>query len=89
MHVQERLGKGGRFPSVSNAEVPRPGSSLSVGRTSRGGGADEFGENLGLGSSGGPKPEWLGPRTVKAFRAAGLLDPDRERGLKERGPSHE
>ena len=86
MSVQERLGKGGKFPSVSNAEVPRPGSSLSVGRTSRGGGAGEFGENLGLGSSGGPKPEWLGPRTVKAFRAAGLLDPDRERGSKERTP---
>ena len=85
MSVQERLGKGGRFPSVSNAEVPRPGSSLSVGRTSRGGGAGEFGENPGLGG-GGPKPEWLGPRTVKAFRAAGLLDPDRERGLKERTP---
>ena len=89
MSVQERVGKAGRFtsgPANIDTNVARPGSSLSVGRPSRGGGGGvgESGEKLG---GPGPKLEWLGPRTIKAFRAAGLLDPDREKGLKERDAS--
>ena len=32
-------------------------------------------------ASPGPRTEWLGPRTAKAFAAAGLLEHDRERDL--------
>lgn len=88
MSVQERVGRTSRLvsggPNVDVSET-RPGSSLSVGRPSRGGtGVGEHGEKL---SGSGPKLEWLGPRTIKAFRAAGLLDPNREKGLKERAAS--
>jgi len=87
MSVQEKMGgRSGRlfFPGGAGAGasvLPRPGSSLSVGRGSRGGYV--YGEaNESNGGGGGvPKPEWLGPRTAKAFRAAGLLDHhDREKG---------
>jgi len=86
MSVQERVGRAGRFasgPANIDTNVTRPGSSLSVGRPSRGGGGG-VGEN---GEKSGGSVEWLGPRTIKAFRAAGLLDPDREKGLKERDAS--
>lgn len=87
MSVQERVGKAGRplsGPANTDTSVARPGSSLSVGRPSSGGGGAESGEKLG---GSGPKLEWLGPRIIKAFRASGLLDPDREKGLKERDAS--
>ncbi|KAF8957216.1 hypothetical protein BDZ97DRAFT_1924825 [Flammula alnicola] len=88
MSVQDRFPKG-RF-MAENGGMVRPGSSLSAhgGRGARGGFATdgEGGsgqENGGSGGSGGvglgPKMEWLGPRTAKAFRAAGLLDFERER----------
>jgi len=48
-----QLWKGGRSPGLSNAEVSRPRSSLSVGRTLRGDGVGELGKNLGMSSSGG------------------------------------
>ncbi len=89
MSVQEKMGgrsgrllfPGGAGASAGASVVPRPGSSLSVGRGSRGGyGYGEANESNG-GGGGVPKPEWIGPRTAKAFRAAGLLDHhDREKG---------
>ena len=71
----------------------RSGSSLSVygnkmtTTTSRG---TENGSNTNESStaSSGPKMEWLGPRTAKAFRAAGLMDFDhreKERDSREEG----
>ncbi|CAA7263974.1 unnamed protein product [Cyclocybe aegerita] len=92
MSVQERFGKG-RYPgAVAEQGIARPGSSLSVhgGRASRGGlGVDGGATPNEFGSGGsGPKLEWLGPRTAKAFRAAGLLDFDREKE-KERDNSGE
>jgi hypothetical protein len=87
MSVQEKMGgRSGRllFPGGAGAGasvLPRPGSSLSVGRGSRGGYAYGEGNESNGGGGGVPKPEWLGPRTAKAFRAAGLLDHhDREKG---------
>jgi len=56
--------EGGRSPGLSNAEVSRPRISLPVGRTSRGDGVGELGENLGMSSSGG--------RTVVRNRHADL-----------------
>ncbi|EDR03142.1 uncharacterized protein LACBIDRAFT_307636 [Laccaria bicolor S238N-H82] len=78
MSVQERLGRGSKLTAdrerdkgmMAEFGVSRPSSSLSMGRSASsrlGGGGD------------GPKAEWLGPRTAKAFRAAGLLDFERER----------
>jgi hypothetical protein len=60
----------------------RSGSSLSIygnktTTTSHGGGGSGGGiENDSSTASSGPKMEWLGPRTAKAFRAAGLMDFD-------------
>jgi hypothetical protein len=48
----------------------RPSSSLSGRFSSR---------NRDHGVERPPAMEWLGPRTVKAFKAAGLMDFDRER----------
>lgn len=86
MSVQEKMGgRPGRFllPAAGmlnngeNSGVPsRPGSSLSAGRISRGEANETNSGSGGL----APKPEWLGPRTAKAFRAAGLIDHDREKG---------
>ncbi|PPQ83888.1 hypothetical protein CVT25_000632 [Psilocybe cyanescens] len=71
------------------ARISRPGSSASAH-----GGQRTFGDDEGSGSrheiryespvggsggAAGPKMEWLGPRTAKAFKAAGLLDFDRDR----------
>ncbi|KAF9566056.1 hypothetical protein CPC08DRAFT_814965 [Agrocybe pediades] len=68
----------------SSSGVPRPGSSLSVlgARGSRGVVRDT---SPGVGS--GPKAEWLGPRTAKAFKAAGLLDFDREKEAEQSSSS--
>jgi hypothetical protein len=73
MSVQERQTSSmtssskGRFVSAAANEhgIARPGSSLSV--------------HGHAGGSAGPKMEWLGPRTAKAFRAAGLLDFEKDR----------
>jgi hypothetical protein len=85
MSVQDRFPKG-RLGAESGG-VARPGSSMSVnGRGMRGGG----GEGEHEGSSGGalgPRMEWLGPRTAKAFRAAGLMDFEREKDARERDAS--
>ncbi|KAF8153830.1 hypothetical protein B0H34DRAFT_860805 [Crassisporium funariophilum] len=91
MSVQERYGKsggGGRYPGAagigmgSESAVSRPASSLSVhGRMGRSG---SLYADAGEGGVGGPKMEWLGPRTAKAFRAAGLLDYEREKERSER-----
>ena len=70
MSVQERYGKG------RNEDLARSGSSLSSYGTKESG--SSVSESCASASSG-PKMEWLGPRTAKAFRAAGLLDFDRER----------
>jgi hypothetical protein len=77
MSVQERHGRGSKVTADRERDKgmgefgvsSRPSSSLSMGRSasSRFAGGD------------GPKAEWLGPRTAKAFRAAGLLDFERER----------
>ncbi|PPQ85627.1 hypothetical protein CVT26_008861, partial [Gymnopilus dilepis] len=82
---------GGIAASESGRGGERPGSSLSAyasGGGRRGGWAPEERERegslspgSGLGAGPGPKVELLGPRTVKAFRAAGLLDYDRENSL--------
>lgn len=73
MSFQEKSGKG------RNEDTVRSGSSLST-KTSSGGGV-ESGSSVNESSvSSGPKMELLGPRTAKAFRAAGLLDFDREVG---------
>jgi hypothetical protein len=75
------------------------GSSLSIygNKTtttshggSGGGGGIESGSNTNESStsSSGPKMEWLGPRTAKAFRAVGLMDFDhreKERDSREEG----
>lgn len=80
MSVQERqtssmtTSSKGRFVSAAANEhgVARPESSLSV--------------HAHAGGSAGPKMEWLGPRTAKAFRAAGLLDFEKDRDRdRERG----
>ncbi|KAF9526188.1 hypothetical protein CPB83DRAFT_908588 [Crepidotus variabilis] len=89
MSVQERPGQ---FSGLSGGEnsggMLRPGSSLSAhgGRMVRGSHRGmtsssemDLSSSVGSNSGGGPKLEWLGPRTVKAFRAAGLLDFDREK----------
>ena len=77
----------------------RSGSSLSIygnktTMTSRGGtgGGVENGSNTNESNTAnsGPKMEWLGPRTAKAFRAAGLMDFDhreKERDSREEGNS--
>ena len=75
MSVQERFGRGG------NEDLARSGSSLSTYGTKTSGGS--------VNESGGPKMEWLGPRTAKAFRAAGLLDFDREKERDNRDESNE
>lgn len=76
MSVQERLGRGSKVTADRERDrgmgefgVSRPSSSLSMGRSA----------SSRLGGGDGPKAEWLGPRTAKAFRAAGLLDFERER----------
>ncbi|TFK37256.1 hypothetical protein BDQ12DRAFT_685565 [Crucibulum laeve] len=81
MSVQEKLTRGGRFGDLGLG-MPRPGSSMSAnGRRVRGGegsiGSDGTLRGDRTTEGPGPKPEWLGPRTVKAFRAAGLLDFER------------
>ena len=80
MSVQDRLtngrtrhsvfGTGGSTASEFGERYsgPRPGSSLSV-RTAPGPSSDRSSKRL----------EWLGPRTAKAFRAAGLLDFEKDR----------
>jgi hypothetical protein len=87
MSVQERFGRGG------NEDLARSGSSLSTygTKTSRGSGGGGGGAESGgsVNESGGPKMEWLGPRTAKAFRAAGLLDFDREKERDNRDESNE
>ena len=77
----------------------RSGSSLSIygnkttttGRSGSGGGGIENGsKNESSTASSGPKIEWLGPRTGKAFRAAGLMDFDhreKERDSREEANS--
>lgn len=78
MSVQER------FPGPRRGEaIARPGSSASVhvARGNRRGEGEDSGgleRTPGGGRSGVLGPQWLGPRTAKAFRAAGLLDFDRE-----------
>ncbi|KIM37772.1 hypothetical protein M413DRAFT_30695 [Hebeloma cylindrosporum] len=83
MSVQERQTSSmttsfkGRFVSSATNDhgIARPGSSLSA-----------YGQGGGTGGTPGPKMEWLGPRTAKAFRAAGLLDFDKDREReRERG----
>ena len=85
----------GRLAATGNeigTGLTRPGSSLSGyggrGAASRGGSGtvmllgqpESGGSGNESGSSvSGPKMEWLGPRTAKAFRAAGLLDFEREK----------
>ncbi|KAF5383693.1 hypothetical protein D9615_003625 [Tricholomella constricta] len=61
----------------------RPSSSLS-GRVGR----RWDGAEGGGGSVGGRAPitEWLGPRTMKAFKAAGLMDFERDQQQYERSP---
>ena len=74
----------GGVTTVNEDLLVRSGSSPSVygnKTTSRGGGGGgiENGSNTNESSittSSGPKMEWLGIRTAKAFRAAGLLDFD-------------
>lgn len=77
MSVQEKFGRG------RSEDVVRSGSSLSTYGTKPSRGSDggvESGSSVNESSaSSGPKMEWLGPRTAKAFRAAGLLDFDREK----------
>ena len=84
----------GRNRGVTTANedlLVRSGSSLSIyGNKSRGGGGMENGSNMNESSitSSGPRMEWLGPRTAKAFRAAGLMDFDyreKERDGREEG----
>ena len=75
MSLQEKFG---------NEDVVRSGSSLSsyTTKTSGGGGGVESGSSVNessASSGSGSKMDWLGPRTAKAFRAAGLLDFDREK----------
>ncbi|KAG6844775.1 hypothetical protein H0H87_003893 [Tephrocybe sp. NHM501043] len=60
--------------SASEFGEQRPSSSLS-GRMGRRWGTSGRAESE---SGAPPMTEWLGPRTVKAFRAAGLLDFDRD-----------
>ncbi|KAF8812952.1 hypothetical protein BYT27DRAFT_7335330 [Phlegmacium glaucopus] len=89
MSVQERFGRG-RIAAGNEigAGLTRPGSSLSGyggggSRSGRGSGAVESSGNESGGGVSGPKMEWLGPRTAKAFRAAGLLDFEREKEREE------
>ncbi|KAL0563445.1 hypothetical protein V5O48_018622 [Marasmius crinis-equi] len=60
--------RGTATPSISRASDARPGSSLSA----------RYPEESGN-KARPPVMEWLGPRTAKAFRAAGLMDSDRDR----------
>ena len=92
MSVQERFGRGrvGSGNDVVGTNLVRCESSLSAygSKTSRGSGTTTVPESGGGGGGGSvnengsvsvPKMEWLGPRTAKAFRAAGLLDFEREK----------
>ena len=94
--------RGATTISANEDLIVRSGSSLSsygnkTTTTSRGGsvggGGTENGSNTNESStsSSGPKMEWLGPRTAKAFRAAGLMDFDhhreKERDSREEGNS--
>ena len=103
MSVQDSryLGRSRSVTTATNEDLlVRSGSSLSVygnktttTTTSRGGGI-ENGSNTNESStaSSGPKMEWLGPRTAKAFRAAGLMDFDhreKERDGREEGNNSE
>ncbi|KAF9462817.1 hypothetical protein BDZ94DRAFT_1260396 [Collybia nuda] len=79
MSVQERLGQSfrGDFTSSSGMDSHRRRDELGVdeGRPS-----SSLSGRLGR-KAGGDRPpatEWLGPRTVKAFKAAGLMDFERE-----------
>ena len=100
MSVQERIAKGklsnglmdgnGADNGVDVGSAPRPGSSLSVlgARGSRG--IEHInGTRHERSPSGGPGPkaEWLGPRTAKAFKAAGLLDFEKEKEKEARDVS--
>ncbi|PPQ99583.1 hypothetical protein CVT24_005162 [Panaeolus cyanescens] len=94
MSVQERWGTPKAKPNApgvaaSEAGAPvsasRPGSSMSVhGSSGRRGVYNGFSASAtdvnDLSPAGpGPKMEWLGPRTAKAFKAAGLLDFEKDR----------
>ncbi|KAG6821441.1 hypothetical protein H0H93_010165 [Arthromyces matolae] len=57
----------------------RPASSLSVRQRWPGSGHSEGGPN-----GNAPMTDWLGPRTVKAFKAAGLLDFERDQQPQDR-----
>ncbi|KAF9039891.1 hypothetical protein BJ165DRAFT_1407053 [Panaeolus papilionaceus] len=101
MSVQERWGTPqakaiALSVAASEAGAPgasRPGSSMSVhGSAGRRGVYNGFSSSAtdvnDLSPSGpSPKMEWLGPRTAKAFKAAGLLDfeKDREREREREG----
>ncbi|KAF9481097.1 hypothetical protein BDN70DRAFT_920101 [Pholiota conissans] len=76
MSVQERFPKARLMTEASTGSISRPGSSMSVhgARGIRGGDTEHEGSSVL-----GPRMEWLGPRTAKAFKAAGLLDFDREK----------
>lgn len=87
MSVQERLPKARPTPDMAAAAITRPGSSASVHgargarmgeRELENGGGSGHERQAGGGGAPGPRMEWLGPRTAKAFRAAGLMDFDRE-----------
>ena len=88
MSVQERFGRGRIAGNEIGADLTRPRSSLS-GRASHGSRAvfgPESGGSGGESSSvSGPKMEWSGAQTAKAFRAAGLLhfEGEKERGREE------
>ena len=93
MSVQDRFGRD--RVALTNKELGeglvRSGSSLSIhgggGRTNRLESGNNPNENGG--TVIGPKMEWLGPRTAKAFRAAGLLDFEREKESREEASSGE
>lgn len=67
----------GRSPSVSAAMTRKRSASFDFS------GSTTFGQDLNdpfTAHSNGPKrADWLGPKTAKAFAAAGLLDKDKER----------
>ncbi|RDB18214.1 hypothetical protein Hypma_000455 [Hypsizygus marmoreus] len=73
--AREREHRGDEFVAGTTSEFGeadrRPSSSLS----GRGGAYARSTSGIGAGP---PMTEWLGPRTVKAFRAAGLLDGERD-----------
>ncbi|KAJ8073600.1 hypothetical protein PM082_011878 [Marasmius tenuissimus] len=74
-YAGSRLGtglNGTATPGSSRVFDVRPSSSLSARHP-------DDSQSSGGGSKGRPMMEWLGPRTAKAFRAAGLLDADRDR----------